>query len=733
MLEVWLEGLAMHISVGHTLPVDLLFDIENYKGVKSNDSSLTSTPDGLRTPPSAKKNAPENPAFSSISEIEVDKTKSPTMKLEDMQGLPNSEMQEIVIAKPQELSKENECVLDNFFRSPNNIPRSPHLSKDFSPTGERIRSSIRARRQQRLLKNQEKSLESGKEETHFLVMRDINTNEVLSEPTSLTEVDKNSGTASVLKSVSKVLAGEQSHKNDVTESCNNLCNEKSQTYVKKSKPYGEKGYIINYRNGDLNVNNVKNLDVYSDLDSSCDTSLNYIDSTIPDNVEVQNIQNIPQSSALTKTNASSVWCNSNDLKIDVPDSRKSVVNNDKDNDGEHNVSHRDSCGSNSVMCEVKEKSPIVETTNSTLKSPYDEFKAKLEIYKKHIENSKNKTTTNYPLIRSNNRNPNMFNKINNLNKLFDSNNKSKDMPVSPQNYNLHNSTKTKTKSKQMNNEDNPNGTKHYLGYEPPLIERIPGNAVQPTVIKRCDSNEHISNYYQRSLARNSQTEKIFTFRQKISPTSDLKPNYSFDKNKLKVLKSTKLVTRPQPSSSSTSGAPIGLPSGSASATTSPAMSAIHHTVLPTDDDKHVTPLRQRFGGPNSNKYTFPRNFRNVDRYDKNNCSDVSSIPPKDSPEKMYQNKTDKFRNTISVTNNPYNKVKNTIPILTPENVFKLNAKYTETKRLSSRSNNGNNSPNDLSSNLIDRKLTPNRYKHNTLAEKDRSPKMKSFALESTVL
>jgi hypothetical protein len=34
VMEVWLEGLAMHLSVGMPLPQDLEFDIYNYTGVE---------------------------------------------------------------------------------------------------------------------------------------------------------------------------------------------------------------------------------------------------------------------------------------------------------------------------------------------------------------------------------------------------------------------------------------------------------------------------------------------------------------------------------------------------------------------------------------------------------------------------------------------------------------------------------------------------------------------------
>ncbi|KAL0102893.1 hypothetical protein PUN28_018295 [Cardiocondyla obscurior] len=46
VMEVWLEGLAMHLSVGAELPADLDFDIRNYKG-PSPSSSESTTPETL--------------------------------------------------------------------------------------------------------------------------------------------------------------------------------------------------------------------------------------------------------------------------------------------------------------------------------------------------------------------------------------------------------------------------------------------------------------------------------------------------------------------------------------------------------------------------------------------------------------------------------------------------------------------------------------------------------------
>nr|CAD7415324.1 unnamed protein product [Timema cristinae]CAD7435112.1 unnamed protein product [Timema monikensis] len=46
VLEVWLEGVSMHLSVGMPLPHNLEFDIYNYTG-RSPNSSESSTPEAL--------------------------------------------------------------------------------------------------------------------------------------------------------------------------------------------------------------------------------------------------------------------------------------------------------------------------------------------------------------------------------------------------------------------------------------------------------------------------------------------------------------------------------------------------------------------------------------------------------------------------------------------------------------------------------------------------------------
>ncbi|XP_034236642.1 LIM domain kinase 1 [Thrips palmi] len=63
VMEVWLEGLAMHISVGASLPNDLKMDIFNYSG-RSPNSSESTTPEA-RTPESVR---PGPPSLHAIKE-----------------------------------------------------------------------------------------------------------------------------------------------------------------------------------------------------------------------------------------------------------------------------------------------------------------------------------------------------------------------------------------------------------------------------------------------------------------------------------------------------------------------------------------------------------------------------------------------------------------------------------------------------------------------------------------
>lgn len=72
-MEVWLESLSMHLSVGMPLPPDLLFDIHHYKG-QSPSSSGSTTPEGI---PSGHR----SPALEPICEGQPTDTKKSFEKL----------------------------------------------------------------------------------------------------------------------------------------------------------------------------------------------------------------------------------------------------------------------------------------------------------------------------------------------------------------------------------------------------------------------------------------------------------------------------------------------------------------------------------------------------------------------------------------------------------------------------------------------------------------------------
>ena len=49
LIEEWLSAILLNVSMDRSVPSDLLFDIQNFKGNQSYDSSLCTTPDGKFT------------------------------------------------------------------------------------------------------------------------------------------------------------------------------------------------------------------------------------------------------------------------------------------------------------------------------------------------------------------------------------------------------------------------------------------------------------------------------------------------------------------------------------------------------------------------------------------------------------------------------------------------------------------------------------------------------------
>lgn len=143
--------------------------------------------------------------------------------------------------------------------NPRDILKSPHLLTDFSPTGERIKDSKRAKRHQRKL-TEEKKLETPS--SGSLCFDDTSE----SEPMSLLgiEIKENTNAEETLQKV-------KSHLMDFVADVH----EKTNTNKK------EKGFMIKISDGKINLNNVKYLEHISDIDSSFDvSSLNNTDNSI---------------------------------------------------------------------------------------------------------------------------------------------------------------------------------------------------------------------------------------------------------------------------------------------------------------------------------------------------------------------------------------------------------------------------------------------------------------------
>lgn len=157
------------------------------------------------------------------------------------------------------------------------IPKSPHLSKDFGENGERLRNSLRFRRQERLQK--QRSLRSlanlmSQQSSSQCSWDSGNENSISSANTDDFESDRGPN---------------YFHFTNKSQYCDT--NQIAKTIGKKPKPYGEKGFIIHVNDGLLTLNDVKDLNnCYSDdFDSSCDTSLNYIDpDSLNTTIEIEN-------------------------------------------------------------------------------------------------------------------------------------------------------------------------------------------------------------------------------------------------------------------------------------------------------------------------------------------------------------------------------------------------------------------------------------------------------------
>lgn len=308
MLDVWLENLAKHISEGRTPSTKLRFDIENFKDELSVDK--VDSPPATKKPDTRLSTSRSPSPLSKKSDFIVNNSMdepdtTPTM---DVDSGPSSILMPMVnvsttngigfaspasnnsnsSSKHTNSSFDNNCshsssfspsdkIIDQVSSNENTsseyspfireIPKSPHLSKDFSPNGERLRNSLRFRRQERMQKQRSlRSLANLISQQSSCSWDSGNENSISSANTDDFESDRPSNYFNFPKLP--------------------LCDVNNIKPIgKKSKPYGEKGFIIHVNDGSLTLNDVKDLNnCYSDdFDSSCDTSLNYID---PDSLNV---------------------------------------------------------------------------------------------------------------------------------------------------------------------------------------------------------------------------------------------------------------------------------------------------------------------------------------------------------------------------------------------------------------------------------------------------------------
>lgn len=239
ILAFWLKKLYKLISNGLPIPPNLVDEIEQFKMHSSRDSSQTSTPDGLLSP---KSNLSNDNLFAEKSKTQNDQCDE--LNDEDAHNSIETQSQSTFL--------------------PKSIPKSPHLGKDFSPNGERIRGSIRERRRQKMLKEQNNKNFS----PHKFLKR-----------SSQEDIEENKR-----NDVINNLSGEVTLKTDRVLEAVRSALEDDKTLLTRSKcknndVIGEKGFLIHKEeNGSLTLNSVKDLTECSDsYETSCDTSLDFIE------------------------------------------------------------------------------------------------------------------------------------------------------------------------------------------------------------------------------------------------------------------------------------------------------------------------------------------------------------------------------------------------------------------------------------------------------------------------
>ena len=675
MLEVWLESLAMHISVGHRLPSDLIFDIDHYKGTtQSRDSSVSSTPDGLGTPPACKTprlKTPENElATEDVPDSGKDMTYLKSTESSNSNSKENSNSNSVKCSEnaqtdAKEMATESinlnipNCDDEFKLRNPpmdnkyllREIPKSPHLSKDFSPNGERIRDSIRARRQQRMQQNRENLRKSSndcssaatnvKSPTTSTPIQCNIMEKSISEPISLT-VDSSSCCTAIEPKTDNVLAAVKSTLEQEHSKLNKLV--APELRAKKTRPYGEKGFIINVNEGSLTLNSVKDLDNCSDFDSSCDTSLNYIDL----NATCETDKNTDTKSSMHKRNGSGSALR----KIDEHQADVMLWSNGICNISTPAVTYSPKKTANGIPV-VSEIS--IEEPSKSYKSTLEELKSKLNLCRNKLESletagkqtisNSRKSMKNYfkiiPSVHSGTTSPTIehSSKIDTNGTTISNSMFGRKNPAE-QSETTASTTSSKSKLFRIN--------------DTPIFERRTVRSMFGTsLFKRSDSDDSIVPLKITSKPMRVRNEpivhdKLFSSKQKISPTSDLKPNCNFNgfSNNCSntQVPSTTTVTSPPKSY-------VFLNKTNNSS----------NSVNNNNNNCNTTKLNSTTKATTNKRPT---------------CSTINSLPAGKFNYLTESNSNNKKTTTACNTTKTPN---NRISLLTPERIHRLNAKLTETK------------------------------------------------------
>lgn len=707
VLEVWLESLAMHISVGHKLPNDLKFDIDHYKGTQSRESSLSSTPDGLSTPTSRVKHsyvddqqtdssaeaataiafALANDSVSLVAQKDNNNVNHVSNKLGDAQmqlesitndlnyskAIPsnenNSDITTTTTAAIQLVDAKNAFIRD--------IPKSPHLSKDFSPNGDRIRDSVRARRQQRMQQNREnlrKSYDCSKNSIASEGTDTVGSTEVpcameksMSEPVNLivncvpsvVDVD----TAEILQAVKQTLELERRNLNSLA----------APDRQRKPRPYGEKGFIINVNEGTLTLNNVKDLDNCSDFDSSCDTSLNYIDLNAPASVVVAAVMAGEPNSVDPKSDAAkwNTGLHKIEEKTNYQRNGNHLLNRQLNEiaiepvvlpDDKPSAPHGVSKSYKSALEELKSKLNLcrnkLECLETAGKQTITNSRRSMRNYFKNIplvhETGKPSPTSEFPSNTLGNDYPDaavpMYSRNNPLSPLFN-----RKLATPTNGHLISEFSATPANTTTITSSTKPSSSKLFRINDTPIFERRNVRSMfGASLFRRSDSDENIptKSVSYKATAEPQVHERTFSFKQKISPTSDLKPSYNFSGS----------GPIAQPSSVPISKKSYVLTSKPAVAVATPSVytSTKYHHIKGSPACVTSAPVRTVRSQVNSEKHL---NYANA----------------------MENSRSTSTKSTTTA------KVPTRINLLSPERIHKLNAKLTESKT-NNRSNGVSSAP-----------------------------------------